>query len=275
MMRNECSLLPAIAAILVLASACDRNTDDQQRPETAGTSGEMTVSAEESVYVLAQNQPARSAGDRERDLKRKPAEVMQFFGIEPGMVVLDLFSGGGYYSELLSYVVGPKGRVVAHTNAPYISFVGDEATARYAEGRLQNVEVLVAENNELALPEGEFDAVLLILSYHDVYYTNPEDGWLKIDGPALLAELYAAMKPGAILGIVDHVAQSGSPAETGGTLHRIDPAIIRADIEAAGFTFEDESPILRNPEDDHFKNVFDADIRGHTDQVVLRFRKSV
>jgi len=271
-MRNQCKLLTPLVAILLLAAACDRNTDDQ-RPHAPEASGEMTVSAEESVYVMAQNQPARSADDRGRDLKRKPAEVMQFFGIEPGMTVLDLFSGGGYYSELLSYVAGPAGRVVAHTNAAYTSFAGDEATARYADGRLPNVEVLVAENNELALPEDEFDAVLMILSFHDIYYSNPEDGWPKIDGPALLAELYAGMKPGAILGIVDHVAQSGSPAETGGTLHRIDPAIIRADIEAAGFTFEDESPILRNPEDDHLKNVFDADIRGRTDQVVLRFRK--
>ena len=80
------------------------------------------------------------------------------------------------------------------------------------------------------------------------------------------------MKPGAILGIVDHVAESGSPVETGCTLHRIDPAVIRAEIEAAGFVFEDESGILRNPDDDHMKNVFDPAIRGRTDQVVLRFR---
>ncbi len=271
-MRMEYKSIAALAATLLLGAACERNPSNDQAavPDAASV---MTQSADESVYAMALSHTARSEKDRERDALRKPGEVMQFFGIEPGMTVLDLFSGGGYYSELLSYVVGPEGSVTAHTNAAYMGFTGDEATTRYAAGRLPNVEVLVAENNALTLPEGKFDAVMMILAYHDIYYANPEDGWPKIDGPALLAELYAGMKPGAILGIVDHVAESGSPPETGGTLHRIDPAIVRADIEAAGFIFEDEPQMLRNPEDDHLKSVFDPAISGHTDQVVMRFRK--
>jgi len=270
-MRIERRLLASLAVVMFLATACGQRAGDDQ-PVVSDAASTMSVPAEESVYVMAQNHPARSEADRERDATRKPAEVMQFFGIEPGMEVLDLFSGGGYFSELLSYVVGPTGSVTAHTNAAYLGFVGEETKARYADERLPNVEVLVAENNELALPEGKFDAVVMILSYHDIYYVNPEDGWARIDGPALLAEIRSGMKPGAILGIVDHVAESGSPVETGGTLHRIDPAVIRAEIEAAGFVFEDETGILRNPDDDHMKNVFDPAIRGRTDQVVLRFR---
>jgi predicted methyltransferase len=271
-MRVEYSSIAGIAAALLLIAACEREPADHQAPVPQAAST-TTTSAKESVYLAAQNQPARSEADRERDALRKPAEVMQFFGVGPGMTVLDLYSGGGYYSELLSYVVGAQGSVTAHTNAAYMGFTGDETATRYAAGRLPNVEVLVAENNELTLPEGKFDAVMMILTYHDIYYVNPDDGWPKIDGPALLAELYAAMKPGAVLGIVDHVAESGSPVETGGTLHRIDPAIMRAEIEAAGFEFEDAAQMLRNPEDDHLKSVFDPAIRGRSDQVVMRFRK--
>lgn len=272
-MRIECKSIAVIAAALLLIAACEQEPADDQAPvpEAAGT---KTASADESVYAMALNHPARSEADRERDALRKPADVMQFFGVEPGMTVLDLYSGGGYYSELLSYVVGAEGGITAHTNGAYLGFTGEETAARYAAGRLPNVEVLVAENNELTLPEGKFDAVMMILTYHDIYYVNPDDGWPKIDGPALLAELHAAMKPGAILGIVDHVAESGSAAEAGGTLHRIDPALLRAEIEAAGFTFEAEAHMLRNPEDDHLKSVFDPAIRGHSDQVVMRFRKS-
>lgn len=259
----------ALAALAFLATACGRQAADDA-PAVPHDNG--AAPTESSVYATAQHHAARSDADRERDAQRKPAEVMQFFGIEPGMAVLDLFSGGGYFSELLSYVVGPEGSVTAHTNAAYLGFVGEEVAARYADERLPNVEVLVAENNELALTAARFDAVVIILAYHDIYYVNPEDGWPKIDGPALLAELRSAMKPGAVLGIVDHVAASGSPVDTGGTLHRIDPAIIRAELEAAGFEFEDEANFLRNPDDDHSKNVFDEAIRGRTDQVVLRFR---
>jgi predicted methyltransferase len=135
------------------------------------------------------------------------------------------------------------------------------------------VEVLIAENNELELPDEAFDAVLMILSYHDIYYSNPANGWAKIDGPRLLAELYASVKPGAILGIVDHHAETGAPRETGGTLHRIDPGIVIAEVQAAGFDFEEKSDILRNMDDDYGKNVFDPEVRGKTDRFILRFRK--
>ena len=97
--------------------------------------------------------------------------------IEPGMTVLDLYSGGGYYAELLAYLVGPGGRVVAHNNTPYVTFAKAELADRYREGRLPNVEQLIAENNELELPEQRFDAVVMIKAYHDVYYVDPDNGW--------------------------------------------------------------------------------------------------
>ena len=215
----------------------------------------------------------RPAADRVRDTPRKSAEVLRFFGIEPGMAVLDLYSGGGYYTEILSYLVGEQGRVVAHNNSTYLNFARNELAMRFAPGRLPNVERLVAENNELRLPPASFDAVLMTDVYHDIYYVDEKAGWPRIDGPALLAELYAALKPGGLLGIVDHAALPGAPPETGGTLHRIDPGLLKADITAAGFVLEGESDVLMNPADDRTKSAFDPSVRGRTDQVVLRFRK--
>ncbi len=229
--------------------------------------------AEPVDYQSVLSNPNRRAADHERDAGRKPAEVLAFFAIEPGMTVLDLFSGGGYYSELLSYVVGPEGRVVAHSNAAYLNFVGDEFHERHADGRLANVEVLMAENNELELSADTFDAVTVILSYHDIYYADPENDWPKIDGPELLAQIYKGLKPGGVLGVVDHYAEAGSPRETGNSLHRIDLGIVISELETAGFVLDDKSQVLRNMDDDYSKIVFDPALRGKTDRFVFRFRK--
>jgi predicted methyltransferase len=226
-----------------------------------------------SIYEDAVASPGRTDADRLRDAGRKPAEILKFFGIAPGMTVLDMFSGGGYYTEMLSHVVGPAGKVVAHTNSAYAEFVGDEAVNRYAENRLANVENLLAENNELRLPAAEFDAVMLILAYHDIYYVDAANGWPKIDGPEFLAELKKGLKPGGVLAVVDHYAAAGSPRETGGSLHRIDPQIVISELEAEGFMLEAKSDVLRNMEDDYSKGMFDPEVRGKTDRFVLKFRK--
>ena len=226
-----------------------------------------------SIYENAVASSGRTDSDRERDAGRKPDQVLEFFAIEPGMTVLDMFSGGGYYTEMLSYIVGRDGKVVAHSNQSYAQFVGDEPKVRFADSRLANVEILMAENNELELPADTFDAVMMVLAYHDIYYESPEYGWLKIDGPKLLAEFFSGLKSGCILAIVDHHAAAGSPRETGGTLHRIDPGIVIAEIEAAGFVLDSQSDVLRNLEDDHSLNMSDEQIRGKTDRFVMKFRK--
>ena len=260
-------VLPAAALAL---SACSRPADTQQ-PQFEEPA--VDVAIDSAIYGAAVDNPARTEQDRARDAGRKPGAVLEFFGIAPGMSVLDLYSGGGYYTELLAYVVGPEGRVVAHTNQAYAQFVGDEAINRYADNRLPNVEVLYAENNELKLEEESFDATMMILTYHDIYYVSPNNGWPKIDGPALLAEIRKGLKPRGILAIVDHYAEAGSPRETGNTLHRIDPDIVIGEVEAAGFVLEDKSDVLRNMEDDYSKNMADPSVRGQTDRFVLRFRK--
>ncbi|MEQ8204585.1 MAG: hypothetical protein RIA65_00295 [Woeseia sp.] len=224
-------------------------------------------------YAAAVSNAARSEKDRQRDAGRQPGAVLKFLGIKPGMTVLDLYSGGGYYTELLSYVAGSNGKVVAHSNEAYAGLANAETSVRYADDRLPNVVSLMAENNELKLQADSLDAVLMVLSYHDIYYVDADGGWPKIDGEKLLRELYRGAKPGAVLGIVDHYAAAGSPRETGGTTHRIDPGLVIADVEAVGFKLEGQSDVLRNPEDDYDRNVFEPDLRGKTDRFVLKFRK--
>lgn len=215
----------------------------------------------------------RPAADRARDSSRQSAAVLRFFGVTPGMTVLDLYSGGGYYTEILSRLVGPKGRVVAHNNTPYLQFARDELATRYAAGRLPNVEQLLAENNALSLPVATFDVVLMTDVYHDVYLVDEKNGWSRVDAPKMLATIYSSMRPGAVLGVVDHVAAPGVSLEQAAALHRIDPDLLRRDLQAAGFAFDGQSDVLRNPADDGSRPVFDPAIRGQTNQVVYRFRR--
>lgn len=233
----------------------------------------ITHAAHHGAVKAAVASELRPAADRESDSTRKPEEVLTFFGIKPGMTVLDLFAGGGYYTEILSRVVGPRGQVVSHNNAAYLNFVGeDKLKERFGGRRLPNVKQIQMEGDALDLNQGVFDAVIMMLTYHDIYY-NPQDGsWPLIDGAAMLANVRGSLKTGGLVGIVDHAAQAGAPAEVGHTLHRIDPALLRREMEAAGFEFVGASDVLRNPEDDHTKPMFDPEVRGRTDRVVFLFR---
>ena len=211
--------------------------------------------------------------DSKSDPLRRPDQVLEFFGIRPGMTVLDLFSGGGYYTEIVSRVVGSDGKVVAHNNQAYLIYAKETLDVRFAGNRLPNVERITAEANELILPENTFDAALAMLTWHDFYYVDPENGWPPIDQPALTAKLCSALKPGAVLGISDHVASTGTDVpETAQDLHRIDPERIKADLADSCFQFEGEITVLRNPDDDHSQPMYAEGIRGRTDRVVYKFR---
>jgi predicted methyltransferase len=272
-------IITATRATLILLTlslgACGQHADEEHVAEedTATPTAEPVAVTATSVHADAVANEARPEADRGRDAGRKPAEVLEFFGIAPGMTVLDMFSGGGYYTEMLSYTVGENGRVIAQSNEAYLQFVGDEFEKRYLGGRLTNVQVLMAENNELELEADSLDAVMLVLSFHDLFYAAPDDGWPAIDVPAFLAELHSGLRTGGIVGIIDHYAADGAPSDTGGTTHRIDPAIVVAAMTAAGFELGGQSDMLRNPEDDYEKIVFDPELRGKTDRFVMRFRK--
>jgi len=264
-----------ILAVLALG-ACGQHADEQhaaEEPANDAAVAETPAEPEVSVYETAVASEARPESDRARDAGRKPAEVLEFIGIAPGMAVLDMFSGGGYYTEIISYVVGDSGHVVAQSNQAYLGFVGEEFEKRYLGGRLANAEVLMAENNELSLEPASFDAVMLVLTFHD-FFLPAADGWPAIDVEALLAELHSSLKADGVVGIVDHDAADGSSTETGGTTHRIDQSHVIDAMTAAGFVLDGESDILRNPDDDYEKIVFDPELRGKTDRFVLRFRKA-
>ena len=228
--------------------------------------------AETAQYITdAIEYDTRWERDRKRDQTSRPAEILPFTGLEPGMQVLDLFSGGGYWSELFSRVVGPSGKVVAHTNAAYRNFSGKLADKRFADNRLRNVEVLLSEMNDLQLGQEQFDLIFLGLVYHDLYFHA--GFWPQPGRDYFLAQLRAALKPGGKLVVIDHAAVEGTGAKHAQDLHRIDKAFARTGIETGEFTFEAESQVLVNSDDDHTLSVFDDKIRRRTDRFVYRFRK--
>jgi len=225
----------------------------------------------EAVAATVSN-PQRPAEDVAKDSNRKPAEVLAFFDIKPGMTVLDLFSGSGYYTELLDSLVGDAGRVIAHTNEAYIPFSGEVYQKRYLDGRLGRTETIIAEADDLEFEENSLDAAMLVLTWHDFLYSDLENGWNAINEGLLLEKLCIAIRPGGVLGLIDHVAnQGGDPAQVAKDLHRVDPQVVRDRFTQTCFTLEAESEALRNKNDDHTLAIFDPSVRGKTDRFVFRF----
>jgi len=233
--------------------------------------GEAAASASIAAAVAHPDRPDEHRAD---DAQRKPQRILEFFEVEPGMRVLDVLAGGGYYTELLARVVGPRGQVVFHNNQPFVDFMGEGIAARTAGGRLPNVKPLQVELPDLDLPDGGYDAVFMILVYHDLFWDPADGSWPSVDLRAFLAEVHTALKPGGILAIVDHSAPPGSDlTRTASTLHRIDEAAVKRQITGAGFLLEGETDLLRNADDTLAVGVFDPSMRRRTDRFVLRFRK--
>lgn len=214
--------------------------------------------------------PARSAEDRADDALRKPANVLAFAGIGSGDRVFEMEAGLGYYTELLSYMVGPEGAVVIQNPESFQGFVGD-ALAKRVPGRLENVRMTVSDFDALDAEDASMDVVTWILGPHELYY-EPNGASLGDDAQAF-AEIMRILKPGGTFVILDHAATQGAPKSTGGTIHRIDPAIVRQLAEEAGFVLAGESSVLRNPEDDLQANVFDPAVRRKTDQFLYKYKK--
>jgi predicted methyltransferase len=227
----------------------------------------IAAAAPAKVYTMAIAAPDRTDKDRERDLREHPAEVLAFAGFKPGMTIADLFGGGGYYSEILAHVVGPRGKVLLVNNPAYAAFAKDDLAARFHDGRLPRIERLVVPNEKLNLGTATLDGALFVMSYHDLYYANGDD-FPHIDAAQFLDQVHAALKPGGRLLVVDHVAAAGSGSAPAQTLHRIDETFAIKDFEAHGFDLAGRYDGLHNTTDDHTKLVFDPAIRGHTDRFV-------
>lgn len=214
--------------------------------------------------------PARSAANRALDESRKPAEVLAFAGFKPGQVVADWGAGGGYYSELIADVVGPEGRVYALANPAYLKPGTLDAVAKAHA----NVLMLVTPPSAMTLAPGSLDAIFAHLEFHDLYLPAAHGNATPARPvAATLANWFAALRPGGTVVIVDHVGPAGAPATVADTLHRIDPAQVKADMLAAGFVLDAESSVLQRNDDPHTAIVFDPALRGKTDRFALRFRR--
>jgi predicted methyltransferase len=229
-----------------------------------------------SVYAAdfldaALSAPERKKSDKNRDPLRKPAEVLRFFGVKEGDTVLDVFSGGGYYTEILSRAVGENGAVTAHNNQAYLRIMRYDLETRYDDNRLNNVELLQAEPEQIRLDNNRYDFAIMALAYHD-FYINTDD-WPEFDVKKMLSEIFKGMKSGGIVGIVDHVALAGSGYEAAQKLHRIDPDIVKEEMIAVGFVLEGQSDILVNTSDPHDVPMWDPSVRGRTDRFIMKFRK--
>ncbi len=213
---------------------------------------------------------ARPAADRERDAARHPAEVVAFARVGPGQTVVDFIPGGGYFTRIFAKAVEPGGRVYAVVPEPFAKAYPQAVDAiKAGAAGYHNVKVRVAPTLLPPDAEGKVDLFWTAQNYHDIF--NGPQG--EAAAPRLDAAVFRALKPGGLYVIEDHAAAAGSGARDTNTLHRVDPALVRRQVEAAGFRFDGETRVLANPADDHTKKVFDPAVRGHTDQFVFRFRK--
>ena len=226
------------------------------------------------VYQAAVEHQGRSSDDLKRDSLDHPAEVLRLAGIKPGMQVADYLAGDGYYSELLSYVVGPKGHVLLINNAAYDEWSENHWQDRLATGRLPNVEHRTVDVEHLGLPEHSLDAILLIKVYHDLYWVATEGPWPKIDPAVALNELARVLKPDGMLLLVDHSAKPGTGSAEAGRLHRIDEEYARSDFEKHGFRFVSKSDAVRRPDDPRDQITYKGPMVGKTDRFVMVFRRS-
>ena len=222
----------------------------------------------ETIVDAAVNNPARAEANSVRDSLRMPGDVIKFMGVKPGDTVLDMVSNGGYYAEILAGVVGDGGRVIAHM----FSNSGMDPNNAYAEyirnkDHMINVIPIYADFKNLVVEENSLDAVFLILNFHDFYFDR-----FDVDVEKILAMYSSAIKSGGIMAIVDHDAGEGAPSSSGTTVHRIDPKIVKRDMEKAGFEFVGALDILKNDVDDPSKSVFDESVRGKTSRFILKFK---
>jgi len=238
-------------------------------PLAAFTASAADSSAAPAYVTAALNSPARK-DDAADDARRQAAAVLTFAGVKPGQSVLELAPGGGYWTRMFSGIVGDKG----HVYALWPNEMGKFDAKRIAvwqelvkKAPYTNVSVLQQPAASLSSP-APVDLVFTAQNYHDYHdkFMGPVD-MAKFD-----KEVFDALKPGGVFVVIDHVAKAGDAGATE-TLHRIDPAVVKAEVLAAGFVFDGESDVLKNPADDHSAKVFDPAIRGKTDQFIFRFRK--
>jgi len=216
------------------------------------------------------NSQSRAKYDLARDKLSKGPEVVSLVNITTGMTVLDVFGGGGYYSEIIADKVGDSGKVYLHNNQAYLPYIEKELVARLKDNRLENVLRYDREAGDLALSHNKFDVAFHILGYHDLYHKT--DGW-DVNKDSFLKQLLPAIKQGGKLVIVDHSAIEGSKTKHSQDLHRIDKQYVIDELKQYGLKLTIDSTLLRNEKDTRMVSPFKAEIRRKTDRFVLVFEK--
>lgn len=236
----------------------------------ACASGPSTKGSTNAALTTALAAPSRPQEDKDRDADRKPAQVMTFLGVQPGMTALDAVAVGGYMTEVLSIAVGPQGKVYSQNPPAVYQLQGGmykkPIEARHANKRLPNTVRVDADLPATAqIPAGSVDVALTAQNFHDVYYLVNADA-----AQQFLNALFVTLKPGGVLGLTDHVGLDGA---NNAQLHRIPKHIAVDAAKKAGFVVEADSDLLAHVDDDHTKSVFDPTLRGKTDQFLLLLRK--
>jgi len=233
---------------------------------TSGLAVGASAQTPSAAITAAVADSARPAADTARDAARKPAEIVAFAGVKPGDKVAEMFPGGGYFTRVLAKTVGPKGHVYALVPAGFANRPGGLDALNALAAQYGNVSVVATDLATFKLPE-PVDVVWTSENYHD-FHNGPT---ANIAG--LNATVFAALKKGGVYYVEDHAAVAGSGVTATSTLHRIDPAAVVSEVEAAGFKVDGKSTALANPDDPHTAGVRDPSIQGKTDKLALRFKK--
>lgn len=234
--------------------------------------GPLAWSLDREALEAALAAPERDIAERLRDRVRKPVDVLEFLGIESGMQALDVYAAEGYYTYILSKAVGPAGRVFAQNSPSGYSYEeqgngtspADTLARRIETQGLGNVEPLSRQALDLGLPPASLDFVLLSQILHDYYNGSP------LRALAILQSLFSVLKPGAVLGVIDHAGDAG---QNNARMHRMPLEDAVRVLEEAGFRVEAQSPLLANPQDNHRRSIFDPQLNRQSDQFLLRARK--
>ena len=241
----------------------------------------FSAAIDEAEVLNAMLKEGRLENDIDRDQRSKPQAVIPLLDLETGDRVVDIFAGGGYYTELLAAVVGAEGEAILHNNSGFEQWGVNGLTDRFASGRDPgNIVRHTRSGINLDLEANSLDGALIIMAYHDLYVVpkryNGEE-YVPVGNPAnteyFLQQVFDALKPGGRFVVVDHSGDATMVHDVVADLHRIKEEFTRVEVEAAGFNFVDSTDALRNPEDDRSMIVFDLDVQGKTDRFVFAFEK--
>jgi predicted methyltransferase len=235
---------------------------------SAMTLAALPAFAKDDLVAAAVSDPTRLEDQIARDADRKPAEILRLAGVKPGDKVAEIAPGGGYYTALLSRIVGDDGKIYAVAGArafPAFPAAKTVFPAYLEKDPRANVVYSAQELDGLSLPE-PVDEALMILYYHDTI-------WSGEDRAKMNKAIFDALKPGGVYLVIDHDALDGAGDGVTKALHRMEKKIVVPEVTAAGFKLEKESDLLRHPEDPRNDSVFDEGRRGKTDRFIYLFRK--